>query len=395
MTDPLRGEKILAKSYVVALLFIGALAVATHSLADFMIASNDRAAHVVEAAAGQRMLSQRINLLALEMVHEADDAQQDHLRRMLNKAISDMSRVHLALLRGDDSMNIPQITSPALDAIYFDLPQWLDMKVRTYIGAARNLADLPPESVRNDRVLLSLLVGETRDDLLETLDLAVQQYVVESQKTISRLRLALWGLLAALLITLVLEGLFIFRPVFRRLLSRTRELYDMARTDPLTGCYNRRSFIAFGDGEYEIVRGHRRDCCILMLDIDHFKSVNDTYGHQAGDLVIKAVAQTCLDGLRRSDVLGRLGGEEFAIILPETAPDQAVQVAEKLRQAIHGHVVSLPDGQELTVSVSVGVSRIEAADDGVHAALERADNSLYDAKRGGRNRVCTSVLVDA
>ncbi len=165
------------------------------------------------------------------------------------------------------------------------------------------------------------------------------------------------------------------------------ELTVMATSDPLTGAMNRRKFMEVMNYEFERYRRYGRDFSILMLDIDHFKKVNDIYGHQGGDEVLKALTRMCRDALRNCDHVCRLGGEEFALILPETGREGAIDVAERVRLGLGTTPVQTPEAS-ICYTVSIGVSWAEIGDDAIDKILKRADAALYDAKREGRNRVC-------
>jgi diguanylate cyclase (GGDEF)-like protein len=128
----------------------------------------------------------------------------------------------------------------------------------------------------------------------------------------------------------------------------------------------------------------------IMLDIDHFKKVNDTYGHAAGDEVLRMIAQRCRENLRVVDILGRYGGEEFAIILPETDLTTAHHIAERLRQRLTEKPI-ITDRLTIAVTISLGVSAAESDTFDVAALLNQADAALYQAKQAGRNRVMVSV----
>jgi|GEM_PF-3155648 diguanylate cyclase (GGDEF)-like protein/PAS domain S-box-containing protein len=164
------------------------------------------------------------------------------------------------------------------------------------------------------------------------------------------------------------------------------ELTRLATTDPLTGLANRRHFME--QMELELARIHRFSgaAALLMLDLDHFKHINDNHGHAWGDAVLRAFAKTLLQHLRKTDLAGRLGGEEFAILLPGTDLEAARVFAEELRQRISG--MSLKTGLlALKVTVSIGISRLDRDDILTDAALARADAALYRAKETGRDRV--------
>ena len=173
----------------------------------------------------------------------------------------------------------------------------------------------------------------------------------------------------------------------RKLLEE--ELQRQARLDYLTGLPNRRSFMDRGEAELSRASRYGKPLSILMLDIDHFKQINDTYGHQAGDLVLKSLAITIQEVLRNVDIIGRLGGEEFASVLPETGIEKATEVAERLREVISAGEVTLPDGINIHFSVSIGISALIDKNSNIDTLLNEADKALYRAKQEGRNRICT------
>jgi diguanylate cyclase (GGDEF)-like protein len=170
-----------------------------------------------------------------------------------------------------------------------------------------------------------------------------------------------------------------------RLAVSERTLMLRALTDPLTGVFNRRTFLELS--KKEAARAQRRGTLtsVLMLDIDHFKQINDGFGHPAGDLVIKAVADAATRSLRPTDILARYGGEEFVITLPETDGALAQRVAERLRATI-GEVAVETEGGEVHFTVSVGVATF-ATGVSIVEAMACADQALYRAKQNGRDRV--------
>lgn len=167
-------------------------------------------------------------------------------------------------------------------------------------------------------------------------------------------------------------------------------LFHEAITDSLTGLYLKRYFQIQLDTELKRARRHRRDVALLMLDIDHFKKVNDTYGHPRGDMVLKGVAELLKAIVREIDVVSRYGGEEIAIILPDTAGDQAEAIAERIRDKVAARRFDC-DGMALGVTVSIGVFSV-AGGDAVcpEDIVKSADAALYQAKERGRNRVVVS-----
>ena len=165
------------------------------------------------------------------------------------------------------------------------------------------------------------------------------------------------------------------------------ELRWLATIDSLTGINNRRNFL--GLAQKEVTRSNRygHPFSLAMLDIDHFKKVNDSFGHSVGDQVLIEFCNICLKELRASDIMGRLGGEEFAIALVESDTEAALAVAERIRKAVASHTVAIGN-QEIRFTVSLGVTRMQSDCD-LNTMLERADNALYQAKKNGRNQVMT------
>ena len=164
------------------------------------------------------------------------------------------------------------------------------------------------------------------------------------------------------------------------------ELRALATTDALTGILSRRAFIAEAERAIAIATRHRVNLSCITFDLDHFKSINDGFGHQTGDSVLTTMAQTCATILRKSDVFGRIGGEEFAIAMPHTGPVPAMEVAEKLRSAVARQVFTGPTGERMEVTASFGVASVDRSTTDFRALLEHADAALYEAKRAGRNR---------
>jgi diguanylate cyclase (GGDEF)-like protein len=173
-------------------------------------------------------------------------------------------------------------------------------------------------------------------------------------------------------------------------------LCDLSSKDALTGLYNRRSFEMALAREVDRVARSGEPALLLTLDVDHFKSVNDTYGHNAGDLVIQAVAASLNQVVRPMDTVARVGGEEFAIILPNCATAYGLAVAERVRERVAAACVEVAPGQEITVTVSLGGA---FAPQWVRSSsllwMERSDRQLYRAKTEGRNRVCMEPLVES
>ena len=162
----------------------------------------------------------------------------------------------------------------------------------------------------------------------------------------------------------------------------------LANIDPLTKSLTRRQFMSIAESEFRRFARYRRPLSILVLDADRFKQINDTYGHHAGDLVLRSLSLVAMEQKRAQDTFGRLGGEEFGLLMPETNLEQALVVAERICRVWEGSPVNL-DGELIRSTISVGVAEAVSTDESLEHLLRRADRMLYKAKDAGRNRVAS------
>lgn len=171
-------------------------------------------------------------------------------------------------------------------------------------------------------------------------------------------------------------------------LTQRDEMQKIAITDPLTGVANRRQLMLSGEIEIAKAIRHKYQASVLMVDIDHFKSINDTWGHPTGDRVIQSLADGILANVRKTDVVGRLGGEEFVVVLPITDAKGAFILADRVREFIERSVtVHSDDGSQVCFTISIGVASLENGASSFDNILGLADKALYDAKHRGRNKV--------
>jgi len=188
-----------------------------------------------------------------------------------------------------------------------------------------------------------------------------------------------------------------FRP--KELLSRVKkelQIQDMvnklkllASTDPMTKLFNRRYFTDVSQSLLELAKRNESMLSVIMIDIDKFKNINDTYGHKVGDDVIIALALLLQEHARKSDLISRWGGEEFIALLPHTDIKGAFAIAQRIREDVQNQSIKLDDNQELKFTISIGVSTIDnKLDKNMEASVKKADDALYRAKEGGRNQVC-------
>jgi diguanylate cyclase (GGDEF)-like protein len=219
-------------------------------------------------------------------------------------------------------------------------------------------------------------------------------YTVASGTTLNTLfagDLFQFAYVSAYVILGVLTGLAFVLLVAERL---RLELERMATLDPLTGIYNRRTFTDLV--ERELARAARAGSSVglVVIDLDHFKTVNDRYGHLAGDAVLRAFVATANGALRKQDLLGRYGGEEFCVVLPGATPAEAVMIAQRLRESVESSPVAIVD-RSIHYTISAGVAHSNRAGLDLDSLVRDADEALYRAKRRGRNQVSLAGAADA
>ncbi len=230
-------------------------------------------------------------------------------------------------------------------------------------------------SLERTRMLPILLVTEQEDRarLMRGLDLGVNDYLVrpiDRQELLARVATQIRR-----------------KRYTDRLRDTVQQTMEMAITDGLTGLHNRRFMGTHMEQALEQAQRHGRDLAVMIADMDHFKSVNDGYGHDAGDAVLRELADRIRSSIRGADLACRYGGEEFVVIMPDTDIAAAGVVAERIRSRVAGEPFRLPDGRLLPRTISIGIGALEAADDTCETILKRADSGLYEAKEQGRNRV--------
>jgi diguanylate cyclase (GGDEF)-like protein len=167
---------------------------------------------------------------------------------------------------------------------------------------------------------------------------------------------------------------------------RASDLETLAAVDFLTGVYNRRHFETLARAELARYQRYMRPLSVMMIDIDHFKTVNDQFGHAVGDRVLKSVADLCRAAKRDTDIVARVGGEEFAIMLPKTTEAATMQFAERLCRLARDCTLAA-DGEEIPVTISVGIAGASMRTSGIESLMRDADHALYQAKRSGRDQI--------
>ena len=288
-----------------------------------------------------------------------DDAEENLL--ILENLLADMAEI-ITARDGEDALAIAEDLLPDLVLLDVRMPTMDGHEVCRLLKAN--------ERTRNISVVFVTGLSDEEDEELG-LELGAVDYITKP--------------FAPAIILARVRNHLELQKAHRKLRLANEELTRLATTDFLTGVWNRRRFLELGQNEVSRLRRNGRGFGTVMMDVDHFKLVNDTYGHDAGDMVLRALADACVHSLRNVDIIGRLGGEEFAMILPETDPAGVRLTAERLRQDI-GRMALPIGGKDLSFTISAGYTSVTDPNDSIENALSRADEALYRAKDAGRNR---------
>jgi diguanylate cyclase (GGDEF)-like protein len=179
------------------------------------------------------------------------------------------------------------------------------------------------------------------------------------------------------------------RILIQELESSKNALKHLSETDPMTKLWNRRYFSYASKNILDLAKRDKTELTVVMLDIDKFKDVNDTYGHNVGDEIIISLANILLEVIRKSDLACRFGGEEFILLLPETSLEGAIVIAEKIRKKVESFSLSLENNKKVNITISLGISQVDTKNDiSIEPTIKKADIALYRAKETGRNKVC-------
>ena len=368
----------LTIAYLGALSLIAGLSICTHLLLDRALKQNISSAVIVNVAGRQRMLSQRISLYA-QVFMSGDRSSKLELQRLTAL----MEQSHLALIGTSNKVLTAHKLSPESQQLYFAKPTALDRRTREFIQQAKTLTG--SSSLSQRQAAYSQIRRGAMNELLPLLDQAVSQLEKESRDRLGLLRQAQQMVLGILLLTLSLEAIFIFRPLVSKAQHANQQLLILAMRDELTKLFNRRAFIELSEREIMLAQRNGQALTLLIVDIDHFKRINDTYGHATGDEVIRCFARLSLQLLRKTDIVGRIGGEEFAIILPASTIESSRMVAERLR--LEMAAVRLDSFADLNWTISIGLATLTPEDNQLSTLMSLADQALYKAKAQGRNQV--------
>ena len=353
------------------------MALGAHVLVERVEAEQDGSALVINVAGRQRMLSQRITLFAGAFIRSGSTTHRERLWT----AIDRMQEQHDQLAHPEEGNPFSARLTPQLVDLYG--PQGLNAEVEQFLDSARAIASGQSDDDARD---LALLMALASDPMLDKLDQAVSHYQTDSENTLDALhRIQTW-IFTILMLSLLAEAFLIAGPLLRL----TSGLHRLAMTDELTALPNRRSFMTATREHILASDAASLPSALLLLDIDNFKVINDRYGHDAGDAVLKTTAQALREHVRQQDRLGRLGGEEFGVLFTDVTLQQAIDASERLVRNIARAQSHIGPHTTLRITVSGGLTPLSPMDD-VQVALKRADQLLYQAKSNGKDQVAYHV----
>lgn len=361
-------------------LLIGVIAVITvlaYMTASRMIVTSEESAAIINTAGRQRMYSQRIASFAAQYALGSQTARTDLITAVANFE-SNTKELH------ERMDNLGRGLLANTDAPVYT--ESLNNNIKRYITRARKVSELPIHTQQfNDE--LSALFDQSKEPLLREIDqlvLSEQQFVENHLDKIAKIQMTLF---CFILIMLVAGALIIVRP----LELDTKRLRTLSEIDTLTGAYSRRMFIDRTTKEFNYAQKEGKPFSLLMIDVDYFKKINDVFGHAGGDVALTTLVAHISHLIHSSDYIGRLGGEEFAVVMPETSIDEALVVAERIRLSVDN--LMLPYGNRyIKLSISIGVAALTDEVNNVSTLLKLADNALYVAKAQGRNKVTANKL---
>ncbi|MES2728559.1 MAG: GGDEF domain-containing protein [Pseudomonadota bacterium] len=379
----LRPGRYAVCIYVLCLSVLAGMALAIFSLSDRMLAEQERVANIVTQTSRLSVLVQRAAADLDTYAAQPSIATQDQALQTI-KSLGDQHQ--LIIISTANNHDYDAAATRALDEIYFTATDPLQPKLAKFILQIDMMVRVPPARIALQTDQIRALKAQAHRQILANLDQAINTYENKLQSRMITLQIwQRWALLV-ILVVILLETLFVFIPLTRKMNAYTEALRQMALSDSLTSIGNRRYFEARGVEEIQRARRHLQPLSLCLMDLDHFKLVNDTYGHSVGDGVLRDIIHIINDALRAEDILARTGGEEFAILLPHADLRSASIVAERVRQAVRNATFLTERGEHVLVTLSIGVASVDFDSDTIDQAMEEADAAMYDAKFRGRNQ---------
>ncbi|MFK7736559.1 MAG: putative bifunctional diguanylate cyclase/phosphodiesterase [Pirellulaceae bacterium] len=382
-------KKRVTRSYLVALGIVAVCSLAGFSAFQFVLAEQDRLGHIINISGRQRMLSQRVALAALRASSADTEEGRDSAESLFRESIMRFETTHSSLVHGDKSRGIDELSPSLISEIYFSPEAEVDYHVKRFIEECYLLLDheLPNEE---RLVLANRIFEKASKQLLPKLEGVVQRFEDHANRLTALTAAFNYGLCVVTLLALALEAGFIFSPLAKTIGEQTTDIQEMnervswaANHDPLTSLSNRRYLTQVCAKQFEAVqeRGKRVGC--IHIDLDDFKKINDTHGHEAGDAVLQCIGKRLTGSLRESEFVARFGGDEFVVLVMSIATlDELEHPAKRILELLEEPIEY--KGISLRVGGSLGLALQEPRDSSLEEVLSRADYAMYESKsRGG------------
>jgi len=384
----------LTWAYAIALGLIAILTLVSHSTTIYIMKKQKESTEISYHLGRQRTVVQHIPPLVEKFIKHRTEVDRDFLIQALNEV--QKSHKYVAYrIRGE----FDALASDTLNKIYFGDKFNLNGHLLQFLNKAEQCSEIDLRDNESGQRCEETFLA-TSDQALKRLrpayEVAMEGYQTETIHKIEGYHQ--WQVIATgvILFVLLVEALFIFRPLVKRINTYHRLLRRQALEDPLTGLRNRRAFTKSGTSEIRQAERAHENVGVALMDLDKFKNVNDTYGHDVGDAVLKHFSALLKKHLRQGDIVGRIGGEEFAVVLARPIDeDQAVSVLDRFRAIVENMPCeyNLPEGGQglLSYTVSIGVVVLVPSGESISELLRQADEALYEAKETGRNQVALST----
>jgi diguanylate cyclase (GGDEF)-like protein len=371
--------KLIALSSILSILLISGLSLFVRSTVSNVTTEQKEFATKIDIGGYQRMLSQRIVFYTYEYVKTRDNSDKS-MALESNRLLLERHQILINEYKNNAADGPSSLLSETLKTLYFGALHDLDNALKEYVRISNSFLLDPGQVSQQD---LNALKKDSQT-ILEKFDRVVQQYELESNERMQRLADLRGVIFVASAVLLFMLTVFVIRPLLLVSEALSERLKLEASKDHLTGLQNRRVFPTLAEQAIAMSRRSGEPLSIVLFDIDNFKKVNDQFGHDMGDKLLEAIAQTLVSYSRESDECFRFGGDEFVMLLPFTDAKGAFQVADNIRK----HIMNL-DGLA-SATVSAGVSCLLEEEKSIDQALMRADQSMYQAKSKNKNIVTVS-----
>ena len=392
--DPTR---ILSRAYILALGLIAFLTISSHMVTAHISDEQKAGQEIAYQIGKQRNMIQQIILYAGNYFRMGESLDYDFVMQSIGELDNSHKYMTTAV---QEKIPLGDYRSPALYRIYYNPPFNLDERIVEFINTARDFAKYDPKDQNESRIkkrkeVMDKLTEQANNALKPALDAALEIYQAESLDKVTRYYKIQLNSALLILLVLLAEAILIFRPLIEKIRNYNGMLQRYALEDSLTGLNNRRAFMNAAEVELQRAQREHTPVTVALLDLDHFKQVNDTYGHEVGDRVLQHFSNILRRAFRAGDITGRIGGEEFAIILPRISHKGAVKILQRLCDRVAATPCPYKDENDkeafLNYTLSIGYTGpTEITTQTIDELLGSADEGLYKAKEEGRNRLSST-----